>query len=35
MVVSPDEYSKLLTETGFNVSYIEPIPRPSKLPGTF
>jgi trans-aconitate methyltransferase len=30
---SPDEYSRLLTEAGFVVEYIELIPRPTKLPG--
>jgi len=30
---SPEEYSKLLSKTGFTVTYIELIPRPTKLPG--
>jgi len=30
---SPEEFSHLLTQTGFNVTYIELIPRPTKLPG--
>src|SRR5262245_7184217 len=30
---SPEEYSKLLSKTGFTVAYIELIPRPTKLPG--
>jgi trans-aconitate methyltransferase len=30
---APDEYSRLLTEAGFVVEYIELIPRPTKLPG--
>jgi trans-aconitate methyltransferase len=30
---SPEEYSKLLTDHGFRVGYIELIPRPTKLPG--
>jgi trans-aconitate methyltransferase len=30
---SPEEYSKLLSKAGFIVTYIELIPRPTKLPG--
>ncbi|MGH7824186.1 MAG: class I SAM-dependent methyltransferase [Candidatus Binatia bacterium] len=30
---SPEEYTRLLTALGFNVGYIELIPRPTKLPG--
>jgi trans-aconitate methyltransferase len=30
---SPEEYSKLLSKAGFTVTYIELIPRPTKLPG--
>ncbi|HEU4339954.1 MAG TPA: class I SAM-dependent methyltransferase [Candidatus Binatia bacterium] len=30
---SPDEYSHNLSQAGFNVIYIELIPRPTKLPG--
>jgi trans-aconitate methyltransferase len=30
---SPEEYSKLLTAYGFQVAYIELIPRPTQLPG--
>lgn len=30
---STEEYSKLLTQSGFTVDYIELIPRPTKLPG--
>jgi trans-aconitate methyltransferase len=30
---SPEEYSKLLSKAGFIITYIELIPRPTKLPG--
>ena len=30
---SPEEYSELLSKAGFIVTYIELIPRPTKLPG--
>ena len=30
---SPEQYSELLSKTGFIVSYVELIPRPTKLPG--
>ena len=32
---SPDEYANLLGRFGFNVNYIELIPRPTKLPGRY
>jgi trans-aconitate methyltransferase len=30
---SPEEYSKLLSKAGFIISYIELVPRPTRLPG--
>jgi trans-aconitate methyltransferase len=30
---APEEYSRLLSQAGFSVAYIELIPRPTKLPG--